>query len=188
MITTHEDNVRSTDRASEALVLRSQLGDRDALHELVDLWNPSISRYIHGLTSNRSTAEDLAQETWVRAIRGLTRLRDPARFPGWLFTIARRTLADHLRQEYRRPEPSPLPDSLLSTSGDVGSLLEELEVTHLLESLEVIDRETFILHHLEGFSLREVAEIAGVPEGTVKSRLHRARQQLKSMIDLKGSP
>ena len=166
---------------TEATVIRCQLGEREAFTDLVDEWNESLNRYIRALTSNPDQVDDLVQEVWIRVIRGLMKLRDPARFPPWLFTVARRTFADQLRSDYRDP-------ILHSLSGaeTAAEVTEDLEVTldmeGSIERLPPIDAEAVLLHHVSGFSLAEIAEIADVPIGTVKSRLHRGRQQLRDLL------
>jgi RNA polymerase sigma factor (sigma-70 family) len=171
-----------TDHQTEAMVIRCLLGDRDAFEDLVAEWNPSLTRYVVAMTSNPSHVDDLVQDTWVRVIRSLTRLKDPSSFPPWLFTIARRTFADQLRRNYREPVLEQLADdsSLGSETEELDGLLEARE---LLGELGPVEREVVVLHHLSGFPLAEIAEIAEVPLGTVKSRLHRARQQLKTLVE-----
>ncbi|WP_199840342.1 RNA polymerase sigma factor [Streptomyces sp. AS58] len=88
-------------RREGLLVVRCQLGERAAFQELVQIWHAPLWRYVRGMVGSPHLADDLAQDAWVAVVRGLPRLRQPERFAPWLFTIARRTVADHLRQAYQ---------------------------------------------------------------------------------------
>ena len=85
------------------LAVRCQLGDKDAWEELVERWNPRLWRFISGMLTDQATAEDVLQTVWMRAVRSMTRLRDPERLAAWLYRIARLAVADRLRGQYRRP-------------------------------------------------------------------------------------
>jgi RNA polymerase sigma-70 factor (ECF subfamily) len=137
-------------------------------------------------------AEDLLQETAVRALQGFQSLRDPQAGRAWLFTILVRTFRNRVRTAERRAEtlaadldeeafedaleawrPSPTPEELLATH----RLREWLTVA--LDALDASLRVVIWLVDIEGFRQREVAEMLEIPEGTVASRLYRARQRLR---------
>ena len=86
------------------LVVRAQLGDRQSLAELVGHWHDPMWRYVRSMLGAPDRADDVTQEVWAAALRGLPRLRQPERFAPWLFTIARRSVVDHLREKYGQPE------------------------------------------------------------------------------------
>lgn len=127
-------------------------------------------------------ADDVTQEVWVAVLRGLPRLKEPARFAPWLFTIARRAVADRLRAEYARSavtEPEERdPIELAVDRADLVAALAELPVR---------EREVLVLFYLEDFSVDDCAAICGVPPGTVKSRLNRARRLLSDHLAAKGA-
>lgn len=188
------------ERRDELLVVRCQLGEREAFGELVDRWHAPLWRYLRHMAGSAHTADDLAQEVWVAAVRGLPRLRDPARFAAWLFTIARRALADHLRHVYAAPR-APLPreeDISGDISGDITrdiaedgdgrleEVLDRMEVRAGLDGLPPPEREVLILFHLEDLSLATCSAVLGVPVGTVKSRLVRARRMLRTTLTERG--
>jgi RNA polymerase sigma-70 factor (ECF subfamily) len=176
------------ERRDELLVVRCQLGEREAFGELVDRWHAPLWRYLRHMAGSAHTADDLAQEVWVAAVRGLPRLRDPARFAAWLFTIARRALADHLRHVYAAPR-APLPreeDGAADGDGRLEGVLDRMEVRAGLDGLPPPEREVLILFHLEDLPLATCSAVLGVPVGTVKSRLVRARRMLRTTLTERG--
>ncbi|WP_328957845.1 sigma-70 family RNA polymerase sigma factor [Kitasatospora purpeofusca] len=200
-----------SDRRRDALlVVRCQLGERAAFGELVDVWHAPLWRYLRGVAGGSPhLADDLAQETWVAVVRGLPGLRQPERFAPWLFTIARRALTNHLRQEYQAPETSARARAAATGTGaeagavaDPGAgagfgagveadqvlddVLTTMQVEAGLNDLPPQEREVLILFHLEDLPLAVCAQVLGVPTGTVKSRLHRARRMLRSALVEKG--
>lgn len=163
----------------ELLVVRCQLGEPAAFEDIVRLWSDRLLRYLERI-AGRDVAEDLAQEVWVRALRSIIRLRDGTKLRAWLFGIAHNVAMDRFRARYAEeamraavqdaPEPEPVTDA------EARSLLLNEE----LGRLPLIEREALTLFHLEGLSLAELADVQAVPIGTVKSRLFRARQMLRS--------
>ena len=175
-----------SEESDEVLVLRSQLGDRAALEQLVGRWHQPLLDLLRQITLDVDAAEDLAQETWISALRSLARLREPDRFRWWLFTIARRRAHDRLRHAYRSPVAPAAPDDLADVDrrpvpdqdDAEAAVADRDQIVSLLRHLDVELREVLALHHLHDWPVREVAAALDVPEGTVKSRLHRARRQL----------
>lgn len=175
--------------ADALLVVRCQLGEREAFRELVRLWHAPVWRYVRGMVGSPDLADDLAQEVWVAVVRGLPRLRRPERFAPWLFTIARRTITDHLRQVYQESETSAdEPDAPVAIVDvdRLDSVLNAMEIEAGLTGLPPLEREVLILFHLQDLPLAECAEVLGVPAGTVKSRLHRARSMLRDILTERG--
>ncbi|MEX0705847.1 MAG: sigma-70 family RNA polymerase sigma factor [Nitriliruptoraceae bacterium] len=166
--------------------MRCQLGERAAFGELVERWHHPLWSFVHRMLGDPARGDDLTQEIWLRVVRGLPRLAAPDRFPAWLFTLARRVVHDELRQAYRQVDTNPLdPDEQTGQvidSDDLDGLLDRLELETALTTLAPHDREVVALFHLADLPLSEVAEILGVPPGTVKSRLHRARRQLSTAL------
>lgn len=174
----------------ELTVIRCQLGERPALDELVARWHPPLWRFFRHMVSRDEQAEELVQETWVRVLRGLPRLREPARFAPWFYRIARFTLMDRLRDEYEwvsvdsdhAPEPAARETEPEFDAEDINRLHASLAQLPLLE------RETLTLFYLDGLSLHEVAEICDAPTGTIKSRLHRAKRMLRDLLEPEHPP
>ncbi|MFI6534441.1 RNA polymerase sigma factor [Nonomuraea sp. NPDC050547] len=169
--------------SDELLVVRCQLGERDALAELVRTWHGPVWTYVRRML-DAERADDVTQEVWVAVLRGLPRLKEPGRFAPWLFTIARRSVADRLRAEYAQPPPESQPPG---PQGDVfEAALDRAELVDALAALPVRERDVLALFYLEDFSLEDCAQICGVPVGTVKSRLNRARRLLSEHLTRKG--
>ncbi|MEV4512395.1 RNA polymerase sigma factor [Dactylosporangium sp. NPDC049525] len=130
-------------------------------------------------------AEDVTQEIWLAVVRGLPRLRDPARFTPWLFAIARRSVIDRLRTEYAREHETPARDEA-PVEDPIEAVVARAELVDGLASMPVMEREVLVLHYLEDLSVHDCAQICQVPVGTVKSRLNRARRLLREHLNGKG--
>jgi len=169
---------------NELIVVRCQLGERPAFEELVERWHVGLWRYVRRMVERDEQAEEVVQETWLRALRELPRLREPARFAPWFYGIARRVLMDRLRQKHAHLIEDTDPEDL---AVDIEAPAFDAEdVARLRDGvlrLPLAEREALTLFYLEGLSIHEVAEVVDAPEGTVKSRLHRARRMLRRVIE-----
>lgn len=171
----------------EALVIRCQLGDRRAFADLLARWLQPAHRYLWDNCGSQEGADELAQDVWLRVLRGLPALRDAARFRSWLFGIAHRVLVDG-----RRTPPSertesdedaePRPGDVDDCDPAAARQLDAQALAHGLATLSGAEREVVTLFYLEGLSLAEVASVLAIPPGTVKSRLLRARQSLRCVL------
>jgi len=168
------------------LAIRCQLGDKGAWEELVQRWHPRLWGFVSRMILDRTTAEDVLQTIWLRVIRSLVRLRDPERFTAWIYQIARIAVADRLRDKYRQPVPEELGE-LSDPDAGIDQLVATDAVQHGLRELHPLDRETVILHYLKELPVAEVAEICGIPSGTVKSRLYRARRIMRRALSSEGT-
>ena len=172
----------------EWIAVRCQLGERAAFDELIQRWHGPIWEYVRHLSDDEA-AHDIAQDIWLRVLRGIGRLRDPAKLRGWLFGIAHRTWIDTLRRKYAvvvadidEADRHELPDPMVADE-----LEEELTaVEQELARLPAIEREALTLFYLRELSLQEIAQALDIPVGTVKSRLHRARRMLRRELTGKG--
>jgi RNA polymerase sigma-70 factor (ECF subfamily) len=173
--------------ADELLVIRCQLGERRAWDELIGRWHKPLWRYARNLAGSEAAADDASQEVWLRALRGLARLREGAKLRPWLFGIAHRVLMDRLREQYARPEA---PDVDIEAQAASDSTLElEFELSAMLDELArlpVVEKEVLTLFYLRELSLDDVAQVLAIPAGTVKSRLFRARKLLRHELKSKG--
>lgn len=169
--------------ADELLVVRCKLGERGAFAELVRAWHEPVWTYVRRMLG-REAADDVTQEVWLAVVRGLPRLKDPARFAPWLFTIARRAVTDRLRQEYARPET---PEPADTPTGDpADAVVDRAALLTGLAGLPVREREILVLFYLQDLPVTDCAEICGIPVGTAKSRLDRARRMLRDQLTAKG--
>jgi RNA polymerase sigma-70 factor (ECF subfamily) len=168
----------------EQLAIRCLLGEATAFDEQIARWHPAVWRYTRQMAGADDVADDLAQETWLRVVRGLPRLEDPARIRQWIFGIARRVLMDRLRAQYAAPAVADVELDSLETAppdDDLRERLDELEAA--LATLPAVERDVLALFYLDELSLADIASIAAVPVGTVKSRLFRARQLLRAAMN-----
>jgi RNA polymerase sigma factor (sigma-70 family) len=180
---------RDTTR-DELLAIRCQLGEPDAFDELIARWHGPLWQYVRRVTGDDSVAQDTIQDIWVGVLRGMASLRDGARLRAWLFGIARCTVMDRMREKYRKPrlvDHEDLDEHELQEA-DVPwpsqQVLDTLE--EQLTRLPMLEREVLILFYLRELSVAEVAEVSGVPIGTVKSRLFRARTLLRAQLAAHG--
>ena len=182
------DDTRSADIArDEWLVLRCQLGEREAFEPLIAKWHPLLWRYAVRLTNDADAAADVVQEVWLRVLRGLPALRDATRFRAWLFGIARRVLMDRLRVRYAEPPMEQLEPGVVEEQEADEERTDEFLFVHAeLDRLPLPEREALVLFYLRELSLNDIAASAAIPVGTVKSRLFRARQMLRTQLERKG--
>ena len=141
---------------------------------------PALRRYARALTRNADIADDLVQDTLVRALRS-EHLFHGGEVRSWLYTILTNLNRNRLRSLARRPALSPIEDN--DAPDMAGPEAGGRDIERALATLVDDQRSALLLVVLEGLSYREVAEVQGVPIGTVMSRLARARAQIKSFLD-----
>ena len=172
---------QNDDPSDAELAIRCQLGQRDAWDQLVRRWHPRLYTFVTGMLSDHGSVDDVVQTVWLKAVRSFARLKDPERTGAWLFRIARLTITDQLRRSYRQPPIADVVD--IANENNVSEQFEVSEdVAMALGRLHPVDREVVLLHYFQHLAINEVASICDVPAGTVKSRLHRARGQLRSRL------
>lgn len=174
------------DDAESGLIARAQAGDHRAFAALVRRYQDRIFRFILRMVGSREEAMDLTQETFMKAHQALPNWRPEAQFSTWLFRIAHNAALDVLRRlervrfvsfaelapgedDHALPDPAPQPDERLADRQRIG-LLERA-----LGELPAEQREILLLRELEDMSYAEIAATLGIAEGTVKSRIARAR-------------
>lgn len=166
------------------LVIRAQQGDQQAFASLATDIGIRLRKVAFGVLRDMDLAEEAAQQSLLAIWRDLPRLRDPARFEPWCFRLlVRRCQAERRRQAKRAAVPLdtlPLQPAIADASHGV-ALRDQLARGFARLSLE--HRAVVVLHHQLGLSLDEVGEALDVPTGTVKSRLHRAMQQLRASLE-----
>ncbi len=175
----------------EWLVIRSQDGDRTAMGELVTRWNGRLVGLAMGLTGRDDAARDAVQSAWLAAARDIRRLNDPARFPEWICRIISNKCADFVRraQRTRRLERGTAANQSVETvnpAGVVGDLEETHRLRLALAAMGSAQRELLALHYGASLGVASIAAMLCVPVGTVKSRLHAARSELREALERKG--
>jgi RNA polymerase sigma factor (sigma-70 family) len=169
--------------SDELLVVRCQLGEREAFAELVRAWHDPVWIYVRRMLGS-ADVDDVAQEVWLAVLRGLPRLRQPDRFAPWLFAIARRAVTNRLRAEYARAEVAGDTEPAQADASD--AVVDRAELVGGLAEVPVREREVLILFYLQDLSVETCAEICAIPVGTVKSRLSRGRGILREALSQKG--
>lgn len=175
----------------EALMKALTQGEKSAFDELYARYASKLFGYfMKMLWNNRIRSEDLLQDLFAKII-SQPHLFDPSRnFKTWVYTVA----ANMCKNEYKRNEVRSNTSNgidqhyTLSSSEDVGKTVEEKmfkeALGHELENLDPKHREVFILRHMDGLSIKEIAEITGINEGTVKSRLFYAIKKLANELKM----
>ncbi|MFG1608064.1 sigma-70 family RNA polymerase sigma factor [Actinoplanes sp. NPDC049265] len=164
-----------------ALAFAAGRGDHDAVTGLIRATQRQVHRFVVSL-NGLDDAEDLTQETFLRAMRALPAFAGRSSVRTWLFAIARRTVADHLRHLYRRPPQAAVPDwvAVAESAGRHARIRfdDHHALVDLLDRLPPDRREAFVVTQVLGLSYAEAAEVCGCPVGTIRSRVARAREDL----------
>lgn len=177
-------------RSDAELVSRTLAGDTRAFDDLVTRYRERIFRVAWHMLRSPAEADDVTQEVFIRAFRSLNKFRGDAGFFTWLYRIAANMVYTHARKQTRQREihqqahtegdwyclAVKTPEEL-TASGEIKQLVEQG-----LMHLDPRFREVLVLREIEGLETAEVSEILGVPEGTVKSRLFRAHDELREWI------
>jgi RNA polymerase sigma-70 factor (ECF subfamily) len=167
------------------LAIAAREGDPVALDSLIRALQRDVRRYVSHLSADPQSADDLTQETFLRAWKSLHRFEGRSSARTWLLSIARRTVADDLRHRASRPRFSDC-DWLLAAEQAQPSNLpgfdDGIALTELLDSLPTDRREVFVLTQLVGLSYVQAATHLGCPTGTVRSRVARARTTLVTLL------
>ena len=166
------------------LVRQAQAGSREAFGELVRAHEPAVFGIVLRRLRNRAEACEVTQEVFLRALRKLDQLREPERFAGWLKRIAVRM---SINRAVRRPQETMYaPESFdalrSSPNAPVDGVLNNERASQVragLKRLRSLDRETLVAFYFEGQSLKEMSSRFSSPVGTIKRRLHTARNRLK---------
>lgn len=187
------------DATDQEVVAQARLGREAAYRELVRRYERPIFSLIYRMVRDRELAEDLAQETFVKALKAVGTYRPEYKFSSWIFKIANNVAIDHLRRRELATlsiEGSPhavTPDAMEATALQIGGRLpgplEQLEARELGGAIEEAIgqlrpeyRACILLRHVEGRPYEEIAEMLDLPLGTVKTYIHRARHELREAL------
>jgi RNA polymerase sigma-70 factor, ECF subfamily len=187
-----------TGASDQELAARATGGEEEAFRELLRRYERPVFALIYRMVRDRTLAEDLAQETFVKVFNGIASYRREFKFSSWIFKIASNTAIDHLRR--REPEtisldgpneaPGPARDRRpLQLSNRKENPLEALEARELGSAIERAIgrlrpeyRACIVLRHVEGYPYEQIAEMLSLPLGTVKTYIHRARNELRGYL------
>lgn len=175
-----------------ALVKRAQQGDVEAFERLAGDHYRAVYAFAVGLAGDPTEAADVAQEALLKAFRKLGSYRFAASFRSWLLQVTRNTFRDRLRShqqqrvKVQRLAEQPVPAAPADPEQTLLAKQTRAQLQAALSRLEPQFREVVVLFDLQGFAYREIAEICGVPMGTVKSRLRRGRDGLRRLLVADG--
>ena len=168
------------------LVLRAQMGDRGAFHELVTLYQERLTYYVHRLVLDWHQSHDILQHVWLDVFRTLSKLRSPNAFRVWLYRIAHNRVATYVRRQILESdarEQLAVDTSEAEQHWNELDVLENAELIHFaLTKLSPVHRQTMMLRFLEEMDVKEIARVMGCSEGTSKSRLYYAKQAMRRII------
>jgi RNA polymerase sigma-70 factor, ECF subfamily len=188
------------DATDEMLMVRYQRGDREAFAELVRRYERSVYNFVMRHLRHKESAADVTQDVFLRVVQNAAEFKHEARLSTWLYTIARNLCVDHLRKQSHRRHPSL--DQPLRDGDDQRPLLESVADVHprasversaisgqvqskIVEAVEKLpdeQREVFLLREIANLPFKEIAEITGVGENTVKSRMRYALDRLQDAL------
>jgi RNA polymerase sigma-70 factor (ECF subfamily) len=185
-----ELGLQISDRPDAALVQDAMSGQPEAFNVLVRRWERKVYSFLVYLTGRPEDSFDMCQEVFLSGYRHLGQLKDPHKFPQWLFRIARNTAHSHARHE--RGEETNLKDldaaedSSRVRVGEAGQWERgdlKILVEKALAGLPLEQREAIVLKFYQGFKLAEIAEIQGCPVSTAKTRVYSGFEQLRKFIE-----
>ena len=173
-------------------IAQAKKGDADAFAFLVETYETSVYRLALRMCGNAHDAEEVAQEAFVAAWKGLPAFRGESKFSSWLYQLTTNAAIDFLRREKRHRAAVPMEDEPEPATPDTPQqAVEESEVRQALQqaldTLTPEHREIFLLRQMRQLSYEEIGCLLGLESGTVKSRLSRAKKQLREILTQKGN-
>ena len=163
------------------LIRRAQQGDEQAIDALYRRHSGRVYTVVRRLVGDDAQADDVAQEAWLRVIRGLPTFREQSLFSTWLHRIAINCALHRRRREHHRERELELPESLADSCPPDEPLLR-LRLQTALDRLPEGMRRVLVLHDVEGYTHEEIGEMLGVAAGTCKSQLFKARVKMRSLL------
>jgi RNA polymerase sigma factor (sigma-70 family) len=168
---------------SEWLVVNCQLGDAEALQQLMKIWYPKLLRYAHRQLGDPQKAQDAVQNTFEVVSKTIRRIKDPGSFAKWVYQILHNKSVDIIRQKQKQDklcnEYGQFHNAHAAEQHTLPDESEDFDFEQMLNGLEPKLYQLVHLHYLEGFSMIEISDLLVIPSGTVKSRLHQARKLIQ---------
>ena len=161
---------------NQLLVMAARDGDAEAMKKLVLRWQKQLRQYVFKLTSDNQATWDITQQCWLQIIKGVRRLNDPACFQAWVYRIATNKSIDWLKRKSKDRHID-----LDSIEIDCRPKDDDLRVKELVQRLKNDSRVILTLYYFEQLSIPEISIALNIPQGTVKSRMFKARQELKRL-------
>jgi len=169
----------------EWLVLRCQLGESDAYKALLTLMEKRLFYFIRRLVATEADALDVLQEVWLTVFRKISKLRDSKAFRSWIYRIAHDLAITVIRKEIHQEKlQGSYGEAILSNDERPFPELEDSAHVHrALDKLNSVHREVLTLFFLEDMSYEEIGHVIGCHVGTVKSRMHYAKKELRRLLE-----
>ena len=183
--------------ADRELVATAVRGVEGSFEELVRRYQRPISAYVYRMVGNYESALDLTQEIFIKVYSSLDRYRAEFKFSTWIYKIAHNAAVDHLRRTATREQSLvvgadgdqfdlPIESNRLSPEQESEQRERRVEIETVVRALPANYRELIILRHSQDLSYEEIVEVTGLPLGTVKNRLFRAREMMRQQFVDKG--
>lgn len=172
----------------QELVAQLKAYDSDALNRIMDLYGNDILRFVILLVKDRHLAEDICQETFIRAYQKINQFKGSGPLKGWLLQIALNRAREKMRSSYfRRMLPKIFTENeIIDAYQDPVTKLEQSELLIMIHKLPHKYKEVLLLFYYEDLSIREITQLLQEKEGTIKSKLSRARELLKTLLEKEG--
>ncbi|MEU9678624.1 MULTISPECIES: sigma-70 family RNA polymerase sigma factor [Streptomyces] len=187
-----QSHTGATEDEVTAWALGAAAGDANAFEHVFRALHHDVRRYVTALADDSQVAEDLVQETFLRAVSTVHLFQGRGSARAWLLTIARRAVVDSLRRAASRPRLADTPDwqfvAECSQPRDLPGFDEGIALMSLVEALPDDRREAFVLTQLLDMPYDDAARTSACPVGTIRSRVSRARTALCAMLDDRAEP
>lgn len=168
----------------EWMALRCQANEPGAFEDLIAVMERPLLYYAASLTGNVDSGLDVLQEVWIKVLRDIRKLKDPGSLRSWLYTITHGIAVDRIRKNYSREQAEKVQYEDFQEGEEPSFAEEDVAAVHAaLNQIGLHHREVLILHFLEDLSLAEISKVVGCSEGTVKSRIHYAKRQMKQILE-----
>ncbi len=179
------------DQSLTQLIKQVKQGDKQAFARLVDRYKRQVFYQAYAMLKDREDAEDIAQEAFIKAFFSMNQLESAYAFTAWLSRIVYNLCQDRIKQREKqrrviREWIHEQRDRISHSGNQIEQKQVQLDLKRALQRLTLEHRTILVLREIQGLSYREISEIIGVPEGTVKSRIHNARLSLRAELEKEG--
>ncbi|MFC1764526.1 RNA polymerase sigma factor [Planctomycetota bacterium] len=160
----------------EILVIDCQAGRAQAMEALVSRWQKRLWQHAYRLVGDVDAAWDVTQQSWLAIIKGIRKLHDPAHFKAWAYRITTNKAVDWIKRDRRTKQID-----MEAKQDPTSRVAHDLDARELLAQLDLKKRVVLNLYYFEQLNISEISHALRIPPGTVKSRLHNAKKELKQI-------